>query len=250
MDRAKSFPNWAEILDHKIDNALSSMNCVSLGTIQSFDSVTQTASISINYKKIIRDSNPAENNIDSVDRIIEYPILVKCPVFILSGGIARLTMPISQGDTCLVLFCDREIDTWYRTGVKTYPQSDRMHDLTDAIAVVGVRNVGNALSDFSSVIASLIDKTGERLSQSGDIKATARSTAPNGWLLCYGQAVSRETYDQLFAAIGTIYGSGDGATTFNLPDLRGRTIVGLNNMGGSDSGVLSLEFSPNKDTVS
>lgn len=59
------------------------------------------------------------------------------------------------------------------------------------------------------------------------------TTPPSGWLLCYGQAVSRTTYAALFAALGTAYGAGDGSTTFNLPDKRGRISVGLDNMGGS-----------------
>jgi microcystin-dependent protein len=60
----------------------------------------------------------------------------------------------------------------------------------------------------------------------------AGSTAPSYFLFCYGQAVSRTTYAGLFAVIGTLYGVGDGSTTFNLPDLRGRVIAGLDNMGG------------------
>lgn len=51
---------------------------------------------------------------------------------------------------------------------------------------------------------------------------------PAGWLICDGQAVSRTTYADLFAVIGITYGAGDGTTTFNVPDLRGRTVVGLN----------------------
>lgn len=53
------------------------------------------------------------------------------------------------------------------------------------------------------------------------------SSAPNGYLLCDGSAVSRTTYATLFAAIGTAYGSGDGSTTFNVPDYRGRSPVGV-----------------------
>lgn len=53
-------------------------------------------------------------------------------------------------------------------------------------------------------------------------------TAPNGYLLCQGQAVSRTTYARLFTAISTNYGTGDGTTTFNLPDLRSRVPVGYN----------------------
>lgn len=59
------------------------------------------------------------------------------------------------------------------------------------------------------------------------------SSAPTGWLLCYGQAISRTTYVGLYTVLGTTYGSGDGSTTFNLPDCRGRIGVGKDNMGGS-----------------
>lgn len=58
------------------------------------------------------------------------------------------------------------------------------------------------------------------------------ATTPTGWLLCYGQAVSRTTYADLFTAIGTTWGTGDGSTTFNVPDLRGRVGVGKDDMGG------------------
>lgn len=66
----------------------------------------------------------------------------------------------------------------------------------------------------------------------GVITGYAGTTAPTGWLLCYGQAVSRTTYATLFAAIGTAHGVGDGATTFNLPDYRGRVEAGQDDMGG------------------
>ena len=61
----------------------------------------------------------------------------------------------------------------------------------------------------------------------------AGATLPTGWLWCYGQAVSRTTYASLFAAISTTHGVGDGTTTFNVPDLRGRVPVGKDNMGGT-----------------
>jgi microcystin-dependent protein len=61
---------------------------------------------------------------------------------------------------------------------------------------------------------------------SGFILPFGGGTAPSGWLECDGAAVSRSTYSDLFAIIGTIYGAGDGSTTFNLPDLQGRVIMG------------------------
>lgn len=60
------------------------------------------------------------------------------------------------------------------------------------------------------------------------------TTAPNSaFVLPYGQAISRTTYATLFAMVSTTFGTGDGSTTFNIPDLRGRAIFGLDNMGGS-----------------
>lgn len=61
----------------------------------------------------------------------------------------------------------------------------------------------------------------------GAISPYAGSVAPTNWLICDGRAISRVTYSDLFNAIGTTYGSGDGNTTFNLPNLKGRVITGL-----------------------
>lgn len=74
----------------------------------------------------------------------------------------------------------------------------------------------------------------------GIILDFAGDVAPDGWLLCYGQAVSRTAYPLAFAACGTKFGAGDGATTFNIPDYRGRIGVGRDDMGGSDSTRLSF----------
>ena len=68
---------------------------------------------------------------------------------------------------------------------------------------------------------------------SGTIVQTARATAPDSWLICDGSAVSRTTYSVLYAAIGTQYGSGDGSTTFNIPNLQGKVPV------GKDSGTFN-----------
>lgn len=60
-------------------------------------------------------------------------------------------------------------------------------------------------------------------------------TAPTGFLLAYGQAVSRVTYADLFAVLSTTFGIGDGTTTFNLPDFRGRIALTKDNLGGASA---------------
>lgn len=71
----------------------------------------------------------------------------------------------------------------------------------------------------------------------GALVPYAGSTSPPGWLIADGATVNRVTYAALFTAIGTAYGSGDGSTTFGLPDLRGRVPVGVDAGAGRASGA-------------
>ena len=66
----------------------------------------------------------------------------------------------------------------------------------------------------------------------GTILPTVATSAPAGWLLCDGSAVSRTDYSNLFNLVGTTFGAGNGSTTFNLPDLRGRSIIGVGQGSG------------------
>jgi microcystin-dependent protein len=67
------------------------------------------------------------------------------------------------------------------------------------------------------------------------------SSAPNSaFVLPFGQAINRVTYATLFALVGTTFGVGDGSTTFNVPDLRGRSVFGLDNMGGSAASRITV----------
>ena len=81
-----------------------------------------------------------------------------------------------------------------------------------------------------------MDNIDNRLVPTGTISMFAGTTAPNAdWLLCDGAAVSRTTFSALFALVSTSFGVGDGSTTFNVPDLRGRTPIGLDNLGSSSA---------------
>src|SRR5579872_3849736 len=109
-----------------------------------------------------------------------------------------------------------------------------------AVGTAATQNVGTAAGNVVQLDSSgrlpAVDGsqlTGLSAVPSGVVAPFAGSSAPAGWLLCYGQAVSRTTYAALFTAIGTTFGSGDGSTTFNLPDLRGRAAFGVDNMGGA-----------------
>ena len=76
------------------------------------------------------------------------------------------------------------------------------------------------------LVASMLDELMDEMVPPGAIWAYGGGTAPAGWLLCNGGVVSRAAYAKLFAVIGTAYGAGDGSTTFALPDMRGRVVLG------------------------
>lgn len=84
-------------------------------------------------------------------------------------------------------------------------------------------------SDQVNAIADTFDEKAALTGQAfmvGGLQMSAAQSPPDGWLRCDGSAVSRATYSDLFLAISTTYGAGDGSTTFNVPDFRGKTIVG------------------------
>lgn len=91
---------------------------------------------------------------------------------------------------------------------------------------------------------------GSLLMPTGSIMPYTGSTTPEGYLFCDGDSVDRQLYSKLFNIIGTTYGSGDGETTFNLPNLKGRVIVGssdnyqLGDTGGNETHTLTINEMP------
>ena len=94
--------------------------------------------------------------------------------------------------------------------------------------LVSAALMNEQLRDNMNVLVEAVPPVGTLVNYAG-------SSAPVGWLLCDGAAVSRITYATLYSVIGITYGTGDGSTTFNVPDLRGRFPVGKDNMGGTSA---------------
>lgn len=94
-------------------------------------------------------------------------------------------------------------------------------------------NNGGAKDPASGLPAYWVE-FGSSFNSPGDIKTSAVNSAQTGWLICDGSAVSRTTYADLFAAIGTTFGPGNGTTTFNLPETRGEFVRGHDGGRGVD----------------
>jgi microcystin-dependent protein len=133
------------------------------------------------------------------------------------------------------------------------PLEDLASEITASLPTAGTKAMSGNLQMGSNKITGMADgsattdgATVANINTSlaaympaGVVVPYAGTSEPTGWLLCIGQAVSRTTYAALFSAIGTAHGVGDGSTTFNLPDLRGRVVAGQDDMGGSSANRLT-----------
>lgn len=114
-----------------------------------------------------------------------------------------------------------------------YIKSVFVGSVTDAISIVA--DATDCVIKVNSVERARIPKA-IGLLPPGMIAAYSGTSSPQEWLLCDGAEVSRTVYARLYTAIGNTYGQGNGSTTFNVPDLRGRFMRGSDNMGSGAAG--------------
>ncbi len=141
-------PTLASLLQLVKQDVLLAINCVSVGTIESFSATKQKAKISLNYKRVIRDGQGGFT-------ASEYPVLADVPCVVIGGGGGRLSFPIAAGDECLIFFADRDLDAWLANDQVLPPNSARLHSFSDAIALVGVRAFPGALEDYDATNVEL-----------------------------------------------------------------------------------------------
>ena len=97
---------------------------------------------------------------------------------------------------------------------------------------------------------NIFDAFAGKSTPAGTVLIYAGASVPDGYLLCNGAAISRTDYDVLYQIIGTTYGAGDGTTTFNLPDLRGKVVIGVSGShaigttGGAETVTLTEQQIP------
>ncbi len=137
QDKVTVKPDLAALGQLWIRQALSTTNCHKIATVTSFDPDTQSAQCTINYKKVFNGN------------LVDYPILVGCPVITLGGGLGSyLTFPDPTGEDCLVFFNDDDMSNWVATGQVIAPSTQRKHAFSDAIILVGLNSFASPIDSY------------------------------------------------------------------------------------------------------
>ena len=129
-------PKLIYLLRAQSKSSMSQMFCSLPGKISSYNPSLTTAVIEVMMKK--------KN--ENTDKNYSYPALLDVPVLQLTGGLGGINLPIVPGVPCLVIFADRDIDSWYATGGSEIPNSDRIHSIGDGFALVGFRPQTNTVN--------------------------------------------------------------------------------------------------------
>jgi len=155
----RSYPDLKLVLNQSAREWMAALACAQAGTIVNFYPTTQTADITINMGIVLQNLTNADSTTTPV--VAQYPQLLGVPIVCLGGGGGAITFPINKGDTCALIFLDRNMDTWWLSGTTGLPpNSNRLHNLSDAIAIVGLRSQPASLPSYSTTDTQLYGPAG------------------------------------------------------------------------------------------
>lgn len=141
-------PNLEDLFLDMRNNISATINCIQIAKIESVNTSEQTVEAQIQVKRRITGGE-----------IQSYPLIVDCPFIVLQGGGAYIDMPIRAGDYCLLLFNDRNIDTWWSSANVKEPPTKRKHSLSDGFALVGI-NPKTQVLDFNGSKVRILGTSG------------------------------------------------------------------------------------------
>ena len=206
----------SQMLSEVVNSIRVSLNCVKIGQIVEFNKTNQTAKVQVLH---IQD----ENYNTRMEEELEYPLLGDVPVVVMGGGGTYISHPIKAGDQCLLLFCDYMIDNWWVSGEAKPSIVPRKHDLSDAIAIVGLNAIPKAIQNYSDslrlhynenssiVIGEQIDVNNETINLNGN-------TTNSGTLDVVGNVtgeadITAQTLNAMTAASGSFVSSDNKTVT-------------------------------------
>lgn len=135
-------PDIIQTLYSVIEKTGKELNCMRVGIVQDFYSDDLTADVLITNKKTINLNSDGTQNVRNY-ALIRAKICY-CTPFI--------TYPINKGDECILLFSDREIESWFINGDVNAEGYPRLHDMTDAVAIVGIRSLPNMIQILTDAL--------------------------------------------------------------------------------------------------
>lgn len=177
----------------QIEGRLKDLHTCLPGIIASFDPDTQTASVQPAIKRIFTEKGA-----------VNLPLCVDVPVQFPGGGDFFLTFPVKTGDECMLHFSERCIDFWHANGGVQLPGEYRLHDLSDAMATVGINSQPRKIPAFNATDTEL-------RSRAGDIRITVK---PSGTI----EAVNPEG-SHILGADGSMTINAPAGTTINSPQI-------------------------------
>ncbi|BEL75359.1 Gp138 family membrane-puncturing spike protein [Serratia marcescens] len=199
------------------DDIMSNLRVALPGIIQSFDPETVTCVVQPAVKGYESDDAGKKSS-------LSLPLMVDIPVIFPRGGGITLTFPVKAGDECLLVFADRCIDFWWQNGGVQEPVDGRMHDLSDAFAIVGPQSQAQKISGVSTSTAQLRTDDGAAFIELDPSSHAVNVTTP-----------------------GKLAASAQGGTEINAPEivLNGNvTINGNLSQGMGDGGGTATMLGP------
>lgn len=137
--------NILEIMNLVKNNVNSNLNCHNIGRILEFDALTQTCTVELMQIKQFN------NNYYPPAPITDVPLII------YGAGGGHITLPNPVGTYCLLFFMDRNIDSFLETGEQYVPETTRMHDFTDCIAITTFKTLVNPISDYDELAVSILN---------------------------------------------------------------------------------------------
>jgi hypothetical protein len=145
-------PREQEVLRKALGTFDAGLRVALPGIIQAFDSSKQTVTVRCAIRETIK--------VNNVPTDMDIPLLVDVPVVLFRAGGYMLTLPIAEGDECLVVFSDLCIDAWWQNGGVQNRMSRRRHDLSDGFAIPGPWSQPNVIANYSTSAAELRTEDG------------------------------------------------------------------------------------------
>jgi hypothetical protein len=206
MSNAERIPSLSALLRTRMNGALEDVHTAMPVRVETYDASLQRVSVQPVLKRAFTD----EEGERQVERL---PVITGVPVQFPSGGGYRLTFPIANGDTGLLIFCEASLDVWLSQGGEVDPLDDRRFDLSDGIFIPGVRSFAAPIGDAHETKFSLgkeggpqiyIDGTKIQLGGESGMQACALGDNIEDYLLSASPTSLRTWLTALAAFVGFV----------------------------------------------